>query len=235
VAGIFLDEGSYDFGVVDRERQNHAVNYVHQQGLSAFMNGYFLDQIFGLENEPLYSKGKNKNPNHLPPALDKRDLYLLESFQIRDGAYDDGAQWQARMKKAQEYRTRYGTRMFAVTTIGNQGFDAHKLSYAWWSAWMSGLDGFGWGEPNFSASDNLLPDHRCQLDGATMTALGKTGATSSGKTRFLKRAGSFTVVLDTVTHEVQRIPFVGTTPSEKEITRLLAAPKESAALTCEAK
>ncbi len=232
VAGIFLDEGSYDFAIVNRERQNTAVNYVHQQGLSAFMNGFFLDQIFGLENEPLYSKGKNKNPNHAPPALDKRDLYLLESFQISEGNYVDPVQWQQRMKKAHEYRMRYGTRMFAVTTTGKMPFDSQKLNYAWWSAWMSDLDGFGWGEPNFSASDNSLPDHRCVIDAPTASSLAKAGAMTSDQTHFWRKANGFTVVLNTANHTVRRVSASSTRPLEKDIAALLASPKQSSPLTC---
>jgi hypothetical protein len=232
VAGIFLDEGSYDFGIVNRERQNAAVNYVHQQGLSAFMNGFFLDQIFGLENEPLYSKGKNKNPNHLPPALDKRDLYLLESFQISNGSYDDPAQWQARMLKAQEYRKRYGTRMFAITTIGTQPFDTQKLNYAYWSAWVAALDGFGWGEPNFSASNNSLPDHRCMTDAATGAALSKGGVMGSDKTRFWRKASGFMVVVDSTTHTVRRVPVTSAAQTPKEISGLLAVPGQVVAPAC---
>jgi hypothetical protein len=221
VAGIFLDEGSYDFGNVDRDRQNKAVNYVHQQGLSAFMNGFFPDHIFGLENEPLYSKGKNKNPSHQPPALNGNDLYLIESYQIREGAYDDPTNWQERMKKLLEYRKKYGTQMFAITTAGKQPFDAQKLNYGWWSAWMNDLDGFGWGEPNFSASDNLLPDHRCMMNAADLK---KTGPVTSDKGRVWRKAGGEMIVLDTSTHTVKRVKPAG-----------LKSNAEGATLVCGAK
>jgi hypothetical protein len=221
VAGIFLDEGSYDFGNVDRARQNKAVNYVHQQGLSAFMNGFFPDHIFGLENEPLYSKGKNKNPSHRPPALNANDLYLLESFQIREGAYDDTANWQERIKKVLDYRKKYGTQMFAITTAGNQSFDAQKLNYGWWSAWMNDLEGFGWGEPNFSASDNLLPDHRCVMNAADLK---KMGPVVSDKNHFWRKAGGEMVVLDAGDHTVKRVKPAG-----------LKSATEGAALMCGAK
>ncbi|HEX4488590.1 MAG TPA: hypothetical protein VH088_20090 [Terriglobales bacterium] len=220
VAGIFLDEGSYDFGNVDRARQNKAVNYVHQQGLSAFMNGFFPDHIFGLENEPLYSKGKNKNPSRQPPALNANDLYLIESYQIREGAYDDPANWQERMKKVLDYRKKYGTQMFAITTAGKQSFDAQKLNYGWWSAWMNDLDGFGWGEPNFSASDNLLPDHRCVMNA---TDLKKMGPVSSEKNRFWRKAGGEMVVLDTNAHTVKRVKPAGVKPAAEGATLMCGA------------
>jgi hypothetical protein len=226
VAGIFLDEGGYDFGNVDRARQNKAVNFVHQEGLSAFMNGYFPDHIFGLENEPLYSKGKNKNPEHQPPALDARDLCLLESFQIREGAYDDPAQWRERMKKVLDYRKRHGTQMFAITTSGNKPFDAQKLNYGWWSAWLNDLDGFGWGEPNFSASDNLLPDHRCMMD---TTQPRKVGAVGSDRIRFWRKTTGPVVVLDTSNHTVKGVKLAGAAATEKDI---LKSASEGSALIC---
>ena len=229
VAGIFLDEGSFDYGILTRERQNKAVNYVHQLGLSAFMNGYFPDHIFGLENEPLYSKGKNKNPNHAPPALDQRDLYLLESFQIREGAYDDATPWQERMKKVLDYRNRYGTRMFAITTAGQQPFNAQKLNYGWWSAWLNDLDGFGWGEPNFSASDNSLPDHRCMMDAVVMGHLNKVGAVGTDNIRFWRKTGGSRVVLDTGNHTVSRVRSTGSAPVSKDI---VASARPASSLMC---
>jgi hypothetical protein len=228
VAGIFLDEGSYDFGNVDRARQNKAVTYVHQQGLSAFMNGYFPDHIFGIENDPLYAKGNNKNPGHQPPALNAKDLYLLESFQIREGSYEDPMQWQARVKKVLDYRKRYGTQIFAITTAGKQPFDAQKLNYAWWSAWMNDLDGFGWGEPNFSASDNLLPDHRCVM---TATDLKKAGLVMTDKTRYWRKAGNEVVVLDTGNHMIKRVK-ASVPVTEKNVGKFAS---EGAALMCGAK
>jgi hypothetical protein len=228
VAGIFLDEGSFDFGIVTRERQNKAVDYVHQQGLYAFMNGYFPDHIFGLENEPLYSKGKNKNPNHAAPLLDKRDLYLIESFQIREGAYDDPVQWQERMKKLLDYRTRYGTQLFAITTIGKQPFDAQKLNYGWWSAWLNDLDGFGWGESNFSASDNSLPDHRCVMDASVGGRFNKVGGIGTDKTRFWRRTDGAVVVLDTRNHTVNLVKSIAAPGAGKA----LGTAREGTALAC---
>ncbi|HEY7616280.1 MAG TPA: hypothetical protein VH744_05710, partial [Terriglobales bacterium] len=163
VAGIFLDEASYDFKIVTRERQNRAVGYVHQLGLSVFMNGYFLDHLFSLEDKMANENGTGKNPKHLPPLLDHRDLFLMESFQVSNGTFEDPSHWQARMKQASAYRSRYGTRIFAITTTTEpQGFDAQKFNYAWWSAWLYDVDGFGWGEPNFSAANNMLPDRSCR-------------------------------------------------------------------------
>ena len=202
VAGIFLDEGSYDFGIVTRERQNKAVDYVHQQGLCAFMNGYFSDHIFGL-NEPLYSNGKNKNPNHAAPKLGKGDLYLIKSFQIREGAYDDPGPVRRRMKRccigSQDPLWHQN-----VYTFDNNNPSTSKR-YGWWSAWLNDLDGFGWGEPNFSASDNSLPDHRCVMDASILGRLSKIGLVGTDKTRFWRRTDSAVVVLNTSDHTVKLV------------------------------
>ena len=164
VAGIFLDEASYDFKIVTRERQNMAVAYVHDQGLGVLMNGYFLDHLFGTEDKPPVSNGGSKNPKRVAPLLDRRDIFLLESFQISNGEYEDTAHLKMRIRQATEYRRRYGSRIFAITTTSDkQAFDEQKFSRACSTAWTSAIDGFGWGEPNFSASNNLLGDHRCEI------------------------------------------------------------------------
>ncbi|PYU60118.1 MAG: hypothetical protein DMG56_16545, partial [Acidobacteria bacterium] len=150
VAGIFLDEAGYDFAVVTRQRQNMAVRIIHELGLSAFMNAYFLDHIFSLEDKLPYANGTAKNPEHLPPLLDRRDLFLLESFQVRNGNYESASEWQARLNQALKYRRRFGAHIFATTTTTEQEpFSAEKFNYAWWTAILYGLDGFSWGEPNF--------------------------------------------------------------------------------------
>src|SRR6266478_9287243 len=113
VAGIFLDEAGYDFTAVTRERQNTAVRIIHELGLSAFLNAYFLDHLFSLEDKLPYANGTAKNPEGLPPLLDRRDLFLLESFQVSNGTYESVSAWQARLNQAVEYRRRYGSRIFA--------------------------------------------------------------------------------------------------------------------------
>ena len=95
VAGIFLDEAGYDFAVVTRERQNLAVRMIHELGLSAFMNAYFLEHLFSLDNQLPNANGSDKNPKRLAPLLDQRDLFLLESFEVKEGTlrkYCSGAE-----------------------------------------------------------------------------------------------------------------------------------------------
>lgn len=231
VAGIFLDEAGYDFAVVTRKRQNMAVRIIHELGLSAFLNAYFLDHLFSLEDKLPYANGAAKNPERLPPLLDRRDLFLLESFQVRKGNYENASASQARLNQALDYRRRFGPRIFATTTTEQEPFSAEKFNYAWWTALLYGLDGFGWGEPNFAALSNTLPDRRCRLEAAVLRAVKQSSAVDSDGRLFWRRAGSFLVVADTATHSVYRVPTDGSV-EPKEIESLFNSPRERSVLTC---
>src|SRR5207244_12429136 len=232
VAGIFLDEAGYDFAVVTRQRQNMAVRIIHELGLSAFMNAYFLDHIFSLEDKLPYANGAAKNPERLPPLLDRRDLFLLESFQVRKGNYESASASQARLNQACDYRRRFGPRIFATTTTtAQEHFSAEEFNYAWWTALLYGLDGFAWGEPNFAALSNTLPDRRCSLEAAVLRAVKQSSAVDSDGRRFWRRAGSFLVVADTATHSVYRVPTDGSV-EPKEIETLFNSPRQRSVLTC---
>ena len=106
VSGIFLDEAGYDWPIVDRKRQNFAVEYIHAQGLSAFANAFYPEDLFSLQDL------RGKNPTGLRPLLDGRDLFLLESFQVKNGAYEDSSEWQQRLQAALDGRRRYKVASF---------------------------------------------------------------------------------------------------------------------------
>ena len=232
VAGIFLDEAGYDFAVVTRQRQNMAVRIIHELGLSAFMNAYFLDHLFSLEDRVPYADGTAKNPEHLPPLLDRRDLFLLESFQVRNGNYESASEWQARLNQALKYRRRFGAHIFATTTTTEQEpFSAEKFNYAWWTAILYGLDGFSWGEPNFAALSNALPDRRCRLESTMLRAFEQSSAVGSDNTRFWRKAGNFLVVGDTATHSVHLVPS-DSSVKPKDVETLLTSPRGGSLLTC---
>ena len=86
VSGIFLDEAGYDWKIIDRKRQNAAVGYIHSLGLSAFLNAFYPQDLFSRENR------SGKNPDQIAPVLGERDLFLLESFQIKNGDYEEAAE-----------------------------------------------------------------------------------------------------------------------------------------------
>jgi hypothetical protein len=232
VAGIFLDEAGYDFPVVTRKRQNLAVGIIHELGLSAFMNAYFLDDLFSLEDKLPSANGTTKNPEHLPPLLDKRDVFLLESFQVKNGSYEGVSEWQPRLNKALKYRLRYGTRIFATTTTTEQEpFRGEKFNYAWWTALLYGLDGFSWGEPSFAAQSNALPDHRCSLESTMLHAFERPTAVGSDGTHFWRKAGNYLVVGNSSTHFVQLIPSDGPVEA-KDAETLLTSSRGASLLAC---
>jgi hypothetical protein len=232
VAGIFLDEAGYDFPVVTRERQNLAVRIIHSLGLSAFMNAYFPDHLFSVEDKLPYANGTGKNPEHLPPLLDKRDMFLLESFLVKNGTYESVSAWQARLNQALKFRRRYGTRILATTTTtALKPFDAEKFNYAWWTALLFGLDGFGWGEPDFAALSNELPDRGCSLESAVLGALQNSDAVGSSSTLFWRRAGNSFIIVDTRNHSVRRVPSTGRLKLT-EVEALFNSPHAIPLMTC---
>ena len=224
VTGIFLDEAGYDYAAITRQRQNLAVGFIHELGLSAFMNAYFVDDLFSLENNPPYAHGSDKNPQHLPPLLDHRDLFLLESFQVKNGDYEGVAAWQKRLTQALACRRRYGSKIFAVTTTRKgQPFASAKFAYALWSAGLYDLDGFGWGEPDFAAGDNLLPARSCDPEDRILPALQASSPVASDNARFWRQAKDFIVVVDTNDHSVRRLPLTGSANAEDRAVELGSA------------
>ena len=166
--GVFMDRFGYDWGV-NRVTQNAIVDLLHSYNMGAFVNSWFVDNAFSSESDPNFPLG---NPNRLPTRLGPKDLYLLESFMIIEGKYDVCERqffddWYKKATKAMNYRSQFGTEIWAMTTAdslnrpGSNPPDADaKFSYAWYATAMFGLDGLGWSEPQFSASgvsQNQLP------------------------------------------------------------------------------
>lgn len=201
VSGIFLDEAGYDWKIVDRKRQNAAISFIHSLGLSAFPNAYYPQDLFSLQNL------SDKNPGHMPSALDKRDLFLLESFGVKSGNFEEVAEWQQRVEQAVDYRAKYGSRIFATTTCAQgQSFHPQQLAYAWWSAWLYDLDGFSWGEPNFAVPSGILPDRRCLPSDPLLPDARDLSRVHTDGVRFWRQAGNSLVVIDTSDHSVRLVP-----------------------------
>jgi hypothetical protein len=163
VAGIFLDEAGYDFGVT-RERQNAVVDFIHDLGLSAFVNAFNPDDVFTPAPVALNGAGGG-NPGGLPTRLGANDAFLLESFQVRLGEPEAWPAFAARTAAAVAHRKRFQTRLYAVTTTTDrtERLSSQLYPYAWWSAALWGLDGFGWGEPDFSGATSKLPDRHAAI------------------------------------------------------------------------
>jgi hypothetical protein len=200
VVGIFLDEAGFDWRIVTRARQNAAIHYIHQLGLRAFPNAYDPDDLFSSDDR------RGKNPGHLAPLLNKSDFFLLESFQIKNGSYEDPAEWRHRLNHALEGRKKFGSAIFATTTTADQAFKPEQFSYAWWSAWLYDLDGFGWGESAFAAVSAELPEHTCISNAAVFANLGQPSVVGSDGVRSWRRVGKSLIVIDTSTRSIQLLP-----------------------------
>ena len=162
--GVFLDEAGYDFGVT-RDRQNAVIDAIHGLGLTAFVNAFNPDDVFSPSAVALNAAGGG-NPAGAATRLGAKDAFLLESFQVRLGQPETWSAWSARTAKAVAYRDRYRTRIFGVTTTtaDTERQAAGLFGYAWWSAALWGLDGVGWGEPDFSGVNSLLPSRHRMVD-----------------------------------------------------------------------
>lgn len=144
IAGVFADVFGFDFDV-SRSKQNEIVDYIHDKGLSAFVNCWNSDDAFAPTESGLIT--------HLGP----KDFILAESFQIINDNYQSTEEWLTRSKKLVSYRKATGTKIAAITTTVSGSFDQEKFDYAYYSSLLFNFDLFGWGEANFSASSGELP------------------------------------------------------------------------------
>jgi len=232
VAGIFLDEAGYEFAAVTRERQNMAVRLIHELGLSAFMNAYFPDHLFSVEENLPYANGTGKNPKRLPSLLGDRDMFLLESFQVKNGAYEEVPAWRTRLSPALGFRKRHGSRIFATTTTTEaKPFDIEQFNYAWWTAALFGLDGFGWGAPQFAAATNVLPDRRCSLETSARRDFHSSQGVGSNDIFAWKEVGASLIVIDSRDHSVRRLPATDAVKLTN-VEALIRSPQATRLLIC---
>jgi len=176
VDGVFVDRFGYDWSLDDQEFitrviQNSILDAIHSRSLSAFVNGWFVDHVFGSDPDPGFPWG---NPTSIPSHMLSTDLYLLESFTIIEGNYDVcdqpyGDSWIDKADKAFQYHLIFGSEMWTLTTANRLTLASlaaisdevdPRLSYAWHATALYGFQGFGWAEPYFSAGgafQNLLP------------------------------------------------------------------------------
>ncbi|MEM6768338.1 MAG: hypothetical protein AAF655_25595 [Bacteroidota bacterium] len=147
VYGILLDNFGYDFGL-SRDRQNAAVGYVKSEGMKVIANGWNPDDVFG-------TLSTAQNPNQTPTLLDADDIYLSESYQIQEGAYQDPTIWKDKAVKLEQYQRSLGFSIFSVTTNDiNNAYVKDKADYSWYSAVLYGHEAWGWGEYVFSAQSD---------------------------------------------------------------------------------
>ena len=152
--GIFLDKFGYDWSNT-RDHQNEVVWCIHEKGtgLKAYVNAWNPDDALGSLVDATY------NPSGKAPWIGVNDMYLLESYQIVAGDYKSQCDWLTRADKVAGYKAGSfpDTLMVGLTTYADaMAFDQDKLDYAYLSAVMDELDGFGWGEFAFSASGSSV-------------------------------------------------------------------------------
>jgi len=148
VSGIFFDEAGFDFATT-RQRQNRAVDLVHRSGLRVLANAYNPDDLF-----TRVSRTGDGHDAGLPPShLTKQDAFLLESFQVKSGDYEEVGVWKPKAEKAIRYREQYGTRIYSLPTLDKSGVvSAEKVCYAWWGAVLYQFDGFGFGDSRYGSN-----------------------------------------------------------------------------------
>lgn len=166
IAGIFFDQFGFDFGL-NRQKQNHIVDYVHCKGLSVFVNAWEPDDVF-------------KMTQGMSTHLTTGDYYLAVPHYVINGVWQDVNDWETKSDKMACYKAQYGTSMACITTTTTTiGFDQNKWNNAYYAHTVYDFDASGWGEPNFSASDAQLPFRdRYTIIGTTFTgSLIKNGFT----------------------------------------------------------
>ena len=139
VHGIFLDEAGNDFDV-SHERREQIIDIVHSTNSSVFINAFQPSDVF--------AKGTH---------LRSGDLFLLESFLVRNGKLDNSTLMNSRLQTARQFRDRYKVGLVGVTTTSGS-FSPDLYQAACSAARRASLDGMGWGEPNFSSSSNELSE-----------------------------------------------------------------------------
>lgn len=147
--GILLDDYGYDYGVT-RERQIEAVGHVHEAGLNVIANSW--DPRHALDSDP-----GPANPKGLRSPLRRSDYYFYESYLVSEGEWVNYKAWRAKANTLGKLLRRQPVGILSCTTTTRSETDQERIEFAWACAWLEGHDGWGWGEPNFSASDNAAP------------------------------------------------------------------------------
>jgi hypothetical protein len=204
VDGIFFDEAGFDYGV-RRERQNDAVLATHSHGLSAFLNAFQPADIFATSAVALNAAGGG-NPLAVAPVVNDRDLFLLESFAVRNGTVEAPGPLAARTRAALNGRRAFGTRIFGVATSDGTDGNPALSPYAWWTAALFGLDGYGWGTPNYSATNSRLPFVPPPADELRLRTAEYVGEADVTAARWRRATTLGTITVDAETRSGRLVP-----------------------------
>lgn len=148
MSGVLLDDYGYDFATT-RSRQVEAVESAHAQGLSVIANSW--DPRHALDGEP-----GPANPKGAPSPLKKGDFYLYESYLVSNGEWTGFKSWRSKANTLAKVLGN-GVEVLSCTTATPLTSPADMWQFTALCAWMEGHRASGWGEPNFSAGDNLAP------------------------------------------------------------------------------
>ena len=102
--------------------------------------------------------------------------------------------------EALEGRSRFGTRVFAVSTSDEHTDHARLAEFGWWTASVFALDGYGWGMPAFSAVTSRLPWLPRPGDEASLARADRIGDVTLRDGRWQRTTTIGTIVVDTTTH-----------------------------------
>lgn len=164
IAGIFIDEAGYDFGIIatnGRVAFNQKVDLCHSKGLRCFINSWNVDHVLSLENDASYPN-TTYNPDLIESELENDDIYLFESLGVNtlsysgNSGYEAKATWKARVEKALDIKTS-GALLIAGVSVIDEG-DANDQAYfnfAYVSALMAELDYFGSSSHNYGAGGTV--------------------------------------------------------------------------------
>ena len=148
MSGVLLDDYGYDFATT-RQRQIEAVESLRSHELSVIANSW--DPRHALDQEP-----GPANPKGIPSPLGKGDFYLYESYLVSNGEWTGFKNWRSKANTLARFLGK-GVEEVSCTTATPLCSPDEMWPFTALCAWMEGHRACGWGEPNFSAGDNLAP------------------------------------------------------------------------------
>lgn len=153
--GIFLDDAGYDYHV-SRSRLNETVKFIHNNGMSAFVNAWRPDDIMGSSFDRIY------NPRMQVTLLDERDYYLLEDFMLPIDVSNPMSEsvfrskFKTKMDKSLYYRNKLGIRLMSVSVIDYRTFSESAVRKFFRmnevGSGVFSLDAYGVAPTHFSAA-----------------------------------------------------------------------------------
>ena len=166
IDGIFLDEFGYDYGTT-RDRQNKAVDWVHNLGLKVIANSWVVEQCLGTRDDANYPNSIY-NPGVVATHISNGDLYCFEDFVwattngTDSAVYEDKDAWFNKSQEIFSYQEQLGISVLPISveqqnfsSFGTAGSRVHE-DFAYWCALASGYSNFQFSEYFFSSGNNNI-------------------------------------------------------------------------------